>query len=511
MGEEDSTRATPSSVDAFLAMHGVNKMMRPELESDARDALRQATHGDRAREDWTHVGFTVIDPRGARDHDDAVYCEASQDGWRLFVAIADVAAIVQTGDRLDEKICARGKSIYLPDETIPMCPTILTEQACSLAADEPKRALVTIIDVLPDGTTVAKESMRPAWVKIQRTITYDEAEEALARGDRELECLRACTDALRSARRAAGAIILTTPSEIPVHRDEAGEPVTGPYPERLASEGLIEEAMIATSHENAKWLLDQGARGVVYRMHPSPGRRNMEEARAAAKALLLRRSEVNDRRPFIQNILEGNRERAEWAELVARIAMEKAVYNRVPGPHFGLALACYAQTTSPIRRFGDLVAQQAAHAVHATPGSVMPIVDPRLAPWLNRCERRAFVCERYAAIEWNLRAIARVDRDRWLSGRVVSATYLGLSVEAEEIAGIHGLAHTSTLEPRDWWVLDDYATLRGGTSRETWRIGERVEIKIEAVDFAKRQLWVLVRRGASTTPRATQAASPSSD
>ena len=227
----------------------------------------------------------------------------------------------------------------------------------------------------------------------------------------------------------------------------------------------------------------------------------MMGARAVAKALALRGTEDENPRAFIQRILEENRERRAWAEFVARIAMEKAAYEDEPGPHFGLAKACYAQTTSPIRRYGDLLAQQAAHAIHATPGSTMPFPHPDLAPWLTRCERRALECERHAGKRWNLRAITAQDLHRWIPGRVVSVRQFGLFAEADEIAGIQGLARTSTLEPGDWWALDDYATLRGGTSGQTWRIGDRVEIRIASVNVPKAELGILVRRP-SGTPRA---------
>ena len=500
---EDANRTPPNGLDDFLAMRGVKKEIGPELEGEAKGALRQTPHGDRARQNWTHVDFTVIDPHGAQDHDDAVHCEKTKNGWKLFVAIADVGAIVRPGTELDQQICNRAQSIYLPDETIPMCPKILSEDACSLTGEEPKRALLTVIDVDRDGRTAARETMRPSWVRIKRTITYDEAEEGLEHGDCELETLRQCTDALREARRGAGAIILTMSAETPVHRDENGQPVTGPYPNMLASEGLIEESMIATSHENAQWLRAQGAQGIVFRNHAEPGRKNMAAARAVAKALSLRGTEDKDPRIFIQNILEENRERKPWAEFVVRIAMEKAAYEDEPGPHFGLAKACYAQTTSPIRRYGDLVAQQAAHAIHATPGSTMPFSHPDLAPWLTGCERRALDCERHAAKKWNLRTITPEDLSRWMPGRVVSVRRYGLFAEAKEIAGVQGLAHTSTLKRYDWWVLDDYATLRGRSSGQTWRVGDHVEIRIAAVKVPKAELSILVRRP-SGTPSAEQ-------
>ena len=216
--------------------------------------------------------------------------------------------------------------------------------------------------------------MRPSWVRIKRTITYEEAEEGLEHGDRELETLRQCTDALREARRGAGAIILTMSAEIPVHRDENGQPVTGPYPNMLASEGLIEEAMIATSHENAQWLRAQGAQGIVFRNHAEPGRKNMAAARAVAKALSLRGTEDKDPRIFIQNILEENRERKPWAEFVVRIAMEKLAYEDEPGPHFGLAKACTPRQRAQSGSMG--ISSHSRPRTQSTPRPVRPCHSP---------------------------------------------------------------------------------------------------------------------------------------
>ena len=149
-------------MDVVLVMEGVKKEISPKLESDAKDALRQAREGDRVREDWTHIGFTVIDPHGARDHDDAVHCEEKHGGWSLFVAIADVGAIVRPGTHLDDQTCHRAQSIYLPHESIPMCPKVLTEEVCSLTGDERKRALLTVMDVGRDGEIALQKSMRPS-------------------------------------------------------------------------------------------------------------------------------------------------------------------------------------------------------------------------------------------------------------------------------------------------------------------------------------------------------------
>ncbi|GAA6734197.1 RNB domain-containing ribonuclease [Thermus oshimai] len=270
------------------------------------------------RADLTHLPAFAIDDEGSQDPDDAVWAERVGEGFRLYVHVADVAALVAPGSPLDEEARRRGANLYLPEGTVPMLPEGVT-QALGLGLQETSPALTFELLVSEEGELL-EERVYPSWVRVQR-LTYREALEAEG-----LEALKALSEAFRRRRLAQGAVELALP-EVKVRVE--GEAIQvlplPPYESRI----WVREAMLLAGYAAAHLALREGL-PFPFATQEAPARR-----------------------------VEGEGLSALWEQ---RKALKRAQLKAVPAPHKGLGLPLYAQVTSPLRRYLDLVAHQQLRA-----------------------------------------------------------------------------------------------------------------------------------------------------
>ncbi|AWR88023.1 RNB domain-containing ribonuclease [Meiothermus taiwanensis] len=270
------------------------------------------------RENLTHLPAFAIDDEGSRDPDDAVYAERVGEGFRLLVHVADVAALVPPHSPLDEEARRRGANLYLPEGTMPMLPEEAT-QILGLGLREVSPALTFELRVSEEGELL-EERIYPSWVRAVR-LTYREALEVEG-----LEALKALAEVLRRRRLAQGALDLALP-EVKVRVE--GEAIQihplPPYKSRV----WVREAMLLAGYAAAHLALREGL-PFPFATQEAPSRR-----------------------------VEGEGLSALWEQ---RKALKRAQLRAVPAPHKGLGLPLYAQVTSPLRRYLDLVAHQQLRA-----------------------------------------------------------------------------------------------------------------------------------------------------
>ena len=455
----------------------------PAILADAERAAAKRPQDSRA--DLRALAFVTIDPDTARDHDDAVLCERTAGGWTLHVAIADVAAFVRPGSRLDTAVALRGQSLYLPTTCVPMCPPVLSERACSLVAGEDRLALYTRLQITRNGTVTSAphSTMRPALVRVRDRLTYRSAERALREGDAMLTALDECAAALGARRRARGCIVLEWSEEVDLTVRPDGRVSRPTRRRRLRSEQLIEEAMIAHNVRAAEWLAHTvKAPGAIYRTHDAPGYEELEQGVETARSAGVRCVQTDDPRTTLTEMLAAHRgtPKQRWAELGARVAMPKALYSHVPGTHFALAETLYAHTTSPIRRYADLVNQRCAHAAHTGRPQDQPPPSERLIGDLVQDEQHAVRIERESTKRIVVLSLRQHPPPRWIPGTVTGVQPFGLFVEADEAPGAQALCHVSEIDG-DWYEYDG-ARLVAETTGLTWHLGQRIEIDLGAFD-----------------------------
>ncbi|MGI9220521.1 MAG: ribonuclease R, partial [Woeseiaceae bacterium] len=320
------------------------------------------------RVDLRDVDLLTIDGADARDFDDAVYCERSGDGWRLMVAIADVAHYVQVGSALDKQATTRGTSVYFPDRVVPMLPEVLSNGLCSLNPKVDRLCMVCDMRVGKDGKVKSSKFVEGV-MRSSARLTYSQVGDFLDGKSKNsvpkplqsvVRELHALYKAFAKARQRRGAIELDLP-QTRFELGKKGEIVGIKATDRNDAHRLIEECMIAANVQAAKFLRKHKIPG-LYRLHPKPDVERFDELRLYLVSLGLKvpHPEHVDSRQFNQ-LLEQVKDRPDSAAISMSMlrSLTHAEYTPNNIGHFGLGLDAYAHFTSPIRRYPDLLVHRA--------------------------------------------------------------------------------------------------------------------------------------------------------
>ncbi len=282
---------------------------------------------DEERLDLTHLPAFAIDDEDTDTPDDAISLERTQTGARIWVHVADVAALAPPDSDLDLEARARGESLHLPEGTIHLLPRKVTE-IVGLGLQPISPALSFGIDLNAAGEATGFTAA-PSLVRVKR-LTYDAAEQGLASPPfNELERL---ANAARERRKANGAVMIDFP-EVKI-LVESGQVKIRPLPP-LRSRLLVEEAMILAGAEMARYARENGLRLPFSQQEAAQG--------AADEANLLRPETLSEM-------------------FAVRRLLRRGQYKTAPGAHSGLGIAAYTQVTSPLRRYLDLVGHQLIRA-----------------------------------------------------------------------------------------------------------------------------------------------------
>lgn len=365
------------------------------------------------REDWRSVALLTIDPKDARDHDDAVWAERTKDGYRVLVAIADVSHYVKTGTAIDREAMARGCSIYLPDRAIPMLPPELSSNLASLVPDEDRLMLGVEAHITKAGVVKSYRFVEGA-MRSQGRLTYEKVARTLGLTDAgdlspdaeahkpQLEILLEISKLLRARRVKRGALGFELP-EAKILLDESGEPrdvveQKGDAGVKRAYE-LIEDLMLLANETVAEHLSKRGL-PAIYRVHGKPDAGKIAQFAAVAEALGLRLENDEDPSPKeLQAVLakiEGTPLEGVLGYLLLR-SMQQATYQVDDIGHFALAARHYLHFTSPIRRYPDLAVHRIVRALareEHLDGDTMRRALVAQAVQSSRMERRAVQVER---------------------------------------------------------------------------------------------------------------------
>lgn len=452
-------------------------------EAALAEAKRARGVAARGRVDLRDAKLVTIDGPDARDFDDAVFAEPEGDGFRLLVAIADVAHYVRPDSVLDHAARTRGNSCYFPDRVVPMLPEALSNHWCSLRPDEDRGCLFVEMRIGPEGRKRSHRFGRGLMRSAAR-LTYEQVQAAHDAGTETalpIAPLYAAFRALLAAREARGTLDLDLP-ERRVVLDEAGRVVSVAPRPRLDSHRLIEEFMVLANVCAAEEL-ERLHRPCMYRVHAPPSPEKLVSLRE-----FLRGFDIN--LPPGDVVQPGDLDRVlrrvagtEQAALVNEVMLRsqsQAAYSPDNIGHFGLALPRYAHFTSPIRRYADLLVHRALIAgLKLGVGGLDPAEAARFpdtAEHISATERRAALTER-EAIDRYLAAFMADKVGAVFPARISGVTRFGLFVTI--IAnGASGLVPISSL-PDDFWMHDEAAaTLTGRRTRLRFHLAQEVEVRL---------------------------------
>ena len=483
-------------IDIAIRRHALPEQWSDEVQAEAAVFGAKVEEGDKAsRWDLRALPLVTIDGEDARDFDDAVYCAPTAKGWRLIVAIADVAHYVREDTALDVEARRRGTSVYFPGRVLPMLPEALSNGLCSLRPEEDRLCVACEMFIDRDGR-ILRSRFREALMRSHARLVYEEAADFLRSpraqaSDRfgvppeSLRHLHALFDALHRARQRRGALDFDT-AETRILLGDTGDILAiEPY-RRTDAHRLIEECMIAANVATARFL-SRHQRLFLYRVHDGPTKEKAQELRAFLAPLDLRLGGGEEPQPQdYARLIEQSRLRPDAAliHIVLLRSLAQAVYTPTNAGHFGLALAAYSHFTSPIRRYPDLVAHRAIKEVLRGGARASPRFSAgemgALGGHTSMVERRADEATRQ--VEFRLKCRFMLGRIGEVHhGRVSGVTGFGLFVSLEDLS-VDGLVHVSSLGA-DYFHHDPVRhEMRGEGSDRVFRLGDRMEVVVSRVD-----------------------------
>ena len=461
-----------------------------------KDALKQAEAAGPPvlgeRRDLRQVPLVTVDGEDARDFDDAVWASPGPGkggGWRILVAIADVAHYVTADSPLDRSARERGNSVYFPDRVVPMLPEALSNGWCSLRPKEERGCLAVEITLDAEGR-IRKHRFFRGLMRSAARLTYAQVQAAVdGRPDATtapllddvIKPLYGAYAALLRARERRGTLDLDLP-ERRVLLDAEGRVAGIEARERLDSHRLIEEFMIAANVAAAE-TLESRQRPCLYRVHDGPDPVKVEALRQFLETLDLRLARGQVLRPKLFTRLldqvRGSAQEPLVSELVLRCQSQAAYSPRNLG-HFGLALTRYAHFTSPIRRYADLLVHRSLISALGLGKDGLPAEQAaafaEIGEHISLTERRAAAAERDTVDRFTAAYLAeRVGEI--LTGRVGSVTRFGLFITLDESGG-DGLVPISAL-PDDFYEHDEANhCLVGRRWGRVYNLGDRVTLRL---------------------------------
>jgi ribonuclease R len=482
-------------IEIALRKHALPYEFSAAAKRQAAKLPKEVSAADlEGREDLRHLPFVTIDSETAKDFDDAVYCEQSGKGFRLWVAIADVSHYVRHGDALDGDARERGNSVYFPRRVIPMLPEKLSNGLCSLNPDVDRLAMVCEVAISAKGE-LGRYRFYPAVFVSHARLTYTRVATALyeGRADRQtkallpqLQVLDQVFRALLSARGERGAIDFET-VETALEFDQQGKierivPVV-----RNDAHRLIEECMLA-ANVCASDFLKRKKHAALYRIHEGPTPEKLTALRAflASFGLQLGGGEEPHAKDYARLLASiKSRPDLQLLQTVLLRSLQQAVYSPDNVGHFGLAYEHYAHFTSPIRRYPDLVIHRAIKAALAgeryDPGGWT-----ELGQHCSMTERRADDATR-DVVGW-LKSYYMRDRvNEEFDGTISAVTGFGVFVALDEVF-VEGLVHISELG-NDYFRHEALRhELRGERSGVRFRLGDRLRVRLVRVDLEQARL-----------------------
>ncbi|MDE7159616.1 MAG: ribonuclease R [Muribaculaceae bacterium] len=488
-----------AEMHAILAEYGL-PYKYPENVEKAADKIDAGITPEEVakREDFRHVTTFTIDPRDAKDFDDALSIRQLANGnWEVGVHIADVTHYVTPGSIIDKEAQQRATSVYLVDRTIPMLPEHLSNGICSLRPNEEKLTFSAIFE-LDDKANVLHTRIGRTVIRSDRRFTYEEAQEIIETGKgeyaREINVLNSLAKHLRRRRYDAGALEFER-AEVRFEIDKDGKPVSVYFKEAKDSNKLIEEFMllanIAVAEFVGKVSGGKKAKNFVYRVHANPDPEKISNFASIASRFGYKVDSDGSARKVNKSLnrllkdVKGKGEENMLAMLAIR-SMAKAEYSTDNIGHYGLAVEYYTHFTSPIRRYPDMMVHRLLQRYFDGGRSADKLKLEEQCQHSSDMEVLASNAERssirYKQVEFMKDRLGEI-----YEGVISGVTEWGFYVELDENM-CEGLVPVRDLND-DYYDYDDKNyCLIGRNHGNKYTLGDKVRVQVARADLERKQL-----------------------
>ena len=477
-----------------------------EVLTDVDQLPFEVTRGQKKqREDLRHLDFVTIDGEDARDFDDAVYCEKRRGGYRLFVAIADVANYVQPGLPLDQEAYKRGTSVYFPQYVVPMLPEKLSNGLCSLNPEVDRLVMVCEMNISDQGR-IGSYQFFEGLIHSKERLTYTTVGDWVERKEfpRHKASLGNMLDLAKiliGTRKERGALDFDT-REVSFAFNAEGRVSDVNLVTRNFAHRLIEECMLCANVCAAKLVSKLESPG-LFRVHEEPEEEKIEYLAEFLESfgIDLGTGTPRDYQTAITQLRE--KKNGQVLQIALLRSMQQAVYHPENKGHFGLGYSHYTHFTSPIRRYPDLLVHRLIKSVihskldcaeirrFGKPGKInhYPYDEETVilqGEHTSFAERRADDAV-YEVLDWVKCDYLGDHVGDDFDGTISAVAKFGFFVQLEGVL-VEGLVHVSTL------VGDYYQFDRGGQclfgerGNETFGLGDAVTVQVAGVDVDERQV-----------------------
>ena len=488
-----------TEMHAILAEFGLPYKYPENVEKAAEKIQEGITKDEVAkREDFRNVTTFTIDPRDAKDFDDALSIRRLGNGnWEVGVHIADVTHYVHPNTIIDKEAQKRATSVYLVDRTIPMLPERLSNGLCSLRPNEEKLTFSAIFEMDHKANVVNSRIGRTV-IKSDRRFTYEEAQTIIETGEgeyaEELAVLNTLAKERRRRRYQEGALEFDR-AEVRFEIDETGKPISVYFKESKDANKLIEEFMLLANLTVAESIgkVPKGkkAKTFVYRVHDNPDPDKLSNLALIATRFGYKLNTDGSSRQVNQSVnrllrdVKGKGEENMLSILAIR-SMAKANYSTDNVGHYGLNMPYYTHFTSPIRRYPDMMVHRLL-ARYAEGGRSVDKVkteeecrhDSDMEVLASNAERASI---RYKQVEFMRDRLGEI-----YEGVISGVTEWGFYVELDENM-CEGLVPIRDLAD-DYYDLDEKNyCLIGRRHGVRYTLGDRVKVQVARADLERKQL-----------------------
>ena len=486
-----------SEIDRVIRRMGLAKDWHSDVNAELSQCMKKVTDiaTEMDRTDLGKLPFVTIDGSDAKDFDDAICCEESDEGIILWVAIADVASYVRVGSMLDQEAFKRGNSTYLPDRVLPMLPPLLSNDLCSLLPKQ-DRPVIACRMVFDAQMQIIDYHFSKALINSYCRLTYQQVQTFFEKGS-PIVCCPTKVSAmlkvaeklyklLRKSREARGALDLDIPKRH-LCFDKSRRVKSVMLLRRNNAHRMIEEFMICANITAARYLLSQDL-CFLSRVHAGIKREALPalDDFLRTSGFYLKGTEAADLAHLIEQTSEH--ENKQTIHMMILSSLQRATYAPSRQGHFGLALKYYTHFTSPIRRYPDLSIHR---AIHTTLGSTsghcynkgeLKSQGQHCSMTERRSDEAVWDVEQYFLCQLAQTKVGQVYR-----GVVTTVTSFGLFIELTSLQ-ISGLLHIKYLRDDYYQFNDIRRYLKGARSGNTYKIGDVLDVSIKSVRADERKI-----------------------